>query len=360
MKLHVPVRSAELPSTLSFSHSHEQTAQGLLEALGRLAVRRVLFVFGRESRGLLGRSLTIDCSSSFDCASLDVAGARLDEVERLRAAIRDREADAVVSVGGGQTLDAGKYAAFQADVPFVSIPTQATHDGICSPVAVLRGPGDARASSYGARPPTALLVPVHVIERSPRSALVSGIADLAANLVAVEDWMWARDFRGEAFDDYAALLSRSAAQLVVGRRHVFSPDRVFTSEDVEVLVYGLVLSGLAMTLAGSSRPCSGPEHLISHAFDLLGLGTGSHGEQVAVGCTLAVRLYSAKLESVVELLRAVGSPRTPDDLGVSRDDATRAVKMAHLVRPERQSRLSSAIIADPEFVDELIAASWYV
>ncbi|MDQ3859874.1 MAG: iron-containing alcohol dehydrogenase [Actinomycetota bacterium] len=354
----VRARSAEVPVTLAFAHSHEETARELVGTLDQLEVRRPLFVFGRTGRELIGRSLAIDCRPRFECALFQASGALLDEVDMLERAIAAEGADVVVSCGGGQTLDVGKFAAFRRRLPFISVPTQATHDGICSPVAVLRGPGDARASSYGARTPAALVVPLHVIAHAPRPTLLSGMADLAANVIAVEDWLWAHQFRDEPYDHYAALLARSAAQLVLGRRHLLSRDAELVAEDIESLVHGLVLSGLAMTLAGSSRPCSGPEHLISHAFDLLGLGSGTHGEQVGVGSVLAVRLYAADLNPVVELLRATGAPMYPADLGIATDDAARAVKMAHLVRPERHSRLSSAIIADPDFIDELIESAW--
>jgi len=184
------------------------------------------------------------------------------------------------------------------------------------------------------------------------------MADLAANLIAVEDWRWAHRVSGEPYDDYAALLAQSGARLLIGRRHLFARERPFAAEDVESLVHGLVLSGLAMALARSSRPCSGPEHLISHAFDALGLGTGSHGEQVGVGSVLASRLYGGELGQVVELLRSIGAPTTPRAIGISFEDAVRALKMTHLVRPGRHTLLSRAVTADPEFVVDLARNSW--
>ena len=45
-----------------------------------------------------------------------------------------------------------------------------------------------------------------------------------------------------------------------------------------------------MEIAGSSRPCSGAEHLISHALDDLRPGTAHHGEQVAFGALVTTRL----------------------------------------------------------------------
>lgn len=352
------VRAPELPTRLAFATSDAETAHELVQTLRAIDARRPLLMFGRTSRELIGRSLAIDCQPQFDCVVVETSGATVSEVERLQAVAVEHRVDVVVSCGGGQVLDAGKYAAFQYGVPFVSIPTQATHDGICSPVAVIRGTADARASSHGARAPAALLVPMHVVSRAPRRTIVSGMADVAANLIALEDWRWAHRFHDEAYDDYAALLARSAAELLLGRRHMFSPDEPFTAEDVESLVHGLVLSGLAMTLAGSSRPCSGPEHLISHAFDALHLGTGTHGEQVAVGSGLAVRLYATDLTQVPDLFRNIGAPTSPMQIGIDFEDAIRALKMVHLVRPERNSRLSTAVMADPEYVIELARSAW--
>jgi len=351
-------RYASIPSTLHFAHSHDELACALVRAADRIGVRRVALVVGRVGRELLGRSLLIDCRSAFETTSFVATAATVAEVERLRAAVREAGADVVVSCGGGQTLDVGKYSAALEGLPFFSVPTQATHDGVCSPVAVLRPSSTARAASYGAQPPAALLVPVHVIAQAPRRTFVSGIADTLANLVACEDWAWAARVRDEEFDDYAALLARTAAELITARAAAFARDDQPDAFDVETLLRALVLSGLAMTIAGSSRPCSGPEHLISHAFDELGLGNGTHGEQVGVGCAVAVRFYDHGLASVVDVLRRVGAPTTPQEIGIEREDALRAVSISHRVRPGRHTRLSAALAADPAFVREVAEEAW--
>lgn len=355
----VPARAAEIPSAIVFARTDRDVARALAETLSVLEANRPLIAFGRTGRSLIGSSILIDLGPRLACTPVDIASGSIEEAERLRLAVEESGADVVVGVGGGRTIDVGKLGAFQAGVPFVAVPTQASHDGICSPVAVLRGPGDARASSYGARPPAALVVPLHAIIAAPRETLVSGISDLAANVLAVRDWEWSREVYDDPFDDYAALLARSAAELMIGRRSLYAPDRAFTDEDVEVLVHGLALSGLAMTIAGSSRPCSGPEHLISHAFDWMGAGRGSHGEQVAVGAAFAARLFDADMQGMLELLENVGAPMRPDQIGIDREEALRALHMAHLVRPERHSRLAAALVADPEWVSEQAEAAWF-
>ena len=356
----LPTRGdAGIPKALVFRRSSEDVAAALAEVLTGLGVERPLFVFGRASRGMLGQSLLIDVGAQLACRSIDVARAHVDEIAFVREALAEGGCDAVLGVGGGQTLDVAKYAAFGAGLPFVAVPTQASHDGLCSPVAVLQGPGDAGVDSYGARPPAALVVPLGAIREAPRRTLVAGMADLAVNLLAIADWQWAARFHGDPFDDYAALLARSAAELVVARRDAYEPTSDFGEEDVENLVHGLVLSGLAMTLAGSSRPCSGSEHLFSHALDRLKLGNGLHGEQVAVGAALAARFYDDGVRRVLDFLRAIGAPASPQDLGVSKDDALAAVRLIPEVRPGRHARLSAAIVADPAYVVEEAEAAWY-
>jgi glycerol-1-phosphate dehydrogenase [NAD(P)+] len=351
-------RTAQIPATLVFAYSDRETARALADTLDRLAVGRPLFVFGTESRGVIGRGLTIDCHARSPVAALEVPGASMRATVAVRKAIAAGNHDAVIGCGGGQTLDVAKYSASRSGIPFISLPTQATHDGICSPVAVLRDRVGGRVSSHGALPPAAVVVPIHVVSGAPRRTIVAGMADLASNLIAVEDWIWACQVGCDHFDDYAALLARSSAHLVVSRREAFSPQADFTEEEVEGLVQGLVLSGLAMTLAGSSRPCSGPEHLVSHAFDRLGVGSGVHGEQVAVGSVLAVRLFDADLTAVVELLERIGAPTRPADLGIDDDELMEALELVPHVRPERHTRLSSAMLADPDFIRELARSAW--
>lgn len=354
------VRQAqELPHHLRILDSNAAVAAAIIELAESESFANLLYVFGRTGRRLLGGDLLIDTASErrVIADSSDVAS-RAD-AERVAAKALDANADLVIGCGGGRVLDVAKYAAFKAGKPFLSVPTQATHDGICSPVAVLAD-ADGSVHSYGAAPPLGIVVPAHLVAGSPRDCLVSGMADLASNILAVADWRWAHQFAGEPFDDYAALLAETGAQLLLSRRAAFEPSADFTREEVELLVRGLVLSGLAMTLAGTTRPCSGSEHLLSHAFDAIGAGHGTHGQQVAVGCSLAALLYddTTEMTAVRELLDAVGAPRRPADIGISDDEALRALRLAPTVRPGRLTRLTRALEVDPAHVERLAEAAW--
>jgi glycerol-1-phosphate dehydrogenase [NAD(P)+] len=107
------------------------------------------------------------------------------------------------------------------------------------------------------------------------------------------------------------------------------------------LAEALVLSGLAMSTAGSSRPCSGGDHEILHAIDHLFPDTARHGELAG-----AASLFTTFLHDDAELARDIdacltrhGLPRTPGELGLSEDQFVQAVLHAPATRPDRYTIL---------------------
>ena len=94
------VRAPELPSSLVFAHSDAAVADALAQTLAELELRRPLFALGRAGRNLLGRSLVIDCGAQLECATVETAGATLDEVDRLQHVALEEKADVIISCGG--------------------------------------------------------------------------------------------------------------------------------------------------------------------------------------------------------------------------------------------------------------------
>ncbi len=230
-----------------------------------------------------------ELARSLGAEPLRVRGNSTADVAELAGAQQLTGADALVAIGGGRTIDVAKSACERAGRPVVVVPTQLTADGIASPVAVIRDESGAFESRH-ARLPIAVTVDMDLIEQAPADRARAGLGDLLANPCALRDWRRAATATtGEEVDDFAALLSQVAADLVYATNTVTLGAGDPAPALLERLLSGLVLSGLAMEIAGSSRPCSGSEHLISHALDQLHPGTASHGEQVAFGtlvCTL--------------------------------------------------------------------------
>lgn len=241
--------------------------------------------------------------------------------------------DFVIAVGGGKVVDTAKLAASRRGSQVVTIPTQLASDAICSPVAIVLD-ASGRRESVGARMPVAIIVDMAVADSAPERTWLAGLGDLVSNLSAVKDWRAAHDARGEAFDDFACLTSEAAALLVLGD----DPD-IASPEFREKLIRGLILSGIAMEMAGSSRPSSGSEHLISHALDRMLERPSPHGLQVALATITAGILRGEDVRRQVAWFRAAGLPVVPADLGISLDDFLAAVRLGPSTRPGRATIL---------------------
>ena len=282
-----------------------------------------------------------------------VEGGTLQAALDLAAALREGSHDAVVGIGGGRTLDVAKYAAGLTGLPMVAVATNLAHDGIASPVASLEY--DGRKGSYGVHIPIAVVVDLDYVRRCPREQLRSGVGDALSNLNALADWELASRERGEPVDGLAAALARAGAESLLHRTDDLMSDSFLT-----VLAEALVLSGLAMAVAGSSRPCSGACHEISHAIDALYPTKAGHGEQVAAGALFASFLRGDDVVGALDAsLRRHDVPRLPRDLGLTDDEFAAAVAHAPSTRPERYTILEHLAMDEDEIrrrVQEFVAA----
>src|SRR5215212_6534779 len=251
-----------------------------------------------------------------------VEGGTLEAAQRLAASVRSGSYDAVVGIGGGKTLDVAKYAATLSGLPMVAVATSLAHDGLASPVASLEHEGGK--SSYGVAIPLAVVVDLDYVRRCPPEQLRSGIGDALSNLSALADWELAGRERGEPTDGLAAALARTGAEALLHRT-----DPVESDEFLTTLAQALVLGGLSMAVAGSSRPCSGACHEIAHAVEALHPGTSNHGSQVAVGALFASWLREDPVvEPLDACLRRYGVARLPRELGLTSAQFAAAVARA--------------------------------
>jgi glycerol-1-phosphate dehydrogenase [NAD(P)+] len=255
----------------------------------------------------------------------------MDLATKLRAA---GFYDAVVGIGGGRTIDIAKYAATISGLPLVSVATSLAHDGLASPVSSLEHGG--RKASYGVQLPVAVMVDLDFVRASPPEMRRSGIGDALSNLSAVADWRLAEAERGEVVDGLAATFAHMAAMSLLHRRDGIDDDAFLS-----VLADALVLSGLAMATAGSSRPCSGGEHEIVHAIDHLFPDTAGHGELAGAATLFAcfVRGDEHLVGDVDACLSHHGLPRTHSDLGLTSEQFVQAVVYAPQTRPDRYTFL---------------------
>ncbi|HWQ66703.1 MAG TPA: NAD(P)-dependent glycerol-1-phosphate dehydrogenase [Methanospirillum sp.] len=303
--------------------------------------RSALIITGSATREVAGNEVS---SLLEDLYTVHHFSARLLDAATLRDAEQaglDAGAEFVIGVGGGRIIDTAKIVSYNLDIPFISIPTAASHDGIVSGRATL--PTEEGSVSVQAHPPIAVVADTAIIARAPHRLLASGCADVISNYTAILDWELAHRLRGDEISEYAVALSRMTAEILVKNAALIKPG---SEKAAWIVVKALVSSGVAMSIAGSSRPASGGEHKFGHALERLMPGAALHGEICGLGAIMTMYLHGGDWRSIRQSLIKIGAPTTPEQLKIPDDVVVQALLTAKDVRPERFTILDTGITRD--------------
>ena len=203
----------------------------------------------------------------------------------------------MVAVGAGTVHDLTRYTAFKMGIPFLSVPTACSVDGFASHSCSMTLNG--LKTTVFTRMPMAICADVDILRKAPLRLSLSGLGDMVGKYTALCDWQLA-SLLGDGAEAYCPSIGRMQKQAV---SDVMQTADKLPEKDADAyakLIYGLLLSGMAMQMAGSSRPAAGAEHYISHFWEMEVLGiptTGLHGERVGIGTLMALRVYREILEA---------------------------------------------------------------
>lgn len=259
--------------------------------------------------------------------------------------------DCIVAMGGGKALDVGKYAAFVSKRPFLSIPTTIAHDGIASPIAVLKR-HDNKPKSLGCMMPSMIILDTHLVSSCPNKFIKAGIGDTISNYMALKDWEFAVSKGKDEMNGYAYMISKTSLDALMKTQfeHV-------CPEFIDVLANSIVLSGIAMDYAGSSRPVSGSEHLFSHALDYYSNKQNMHGFNVALGTVAVLKILDDDATDVINYLKQFEVDINPKHLDISKQIFTYCMQHATEMRNNRYTYLNEADLSDNKLstvYDELV------
>jgi glycerol-1-phosphate dehydrogenase [NAD(P)+] len=278
-----------------------------------------------------------------DPATVVIGTASFDAVERVVEAASEAGSGYLIALGGGKPIDIAKMASDRLSCGFVSVPTAASHDGIVSGRSSIPE-GDTR-HSVAADPPLAVVADTEILAEAPWELTTAGCADIISNYTAVKDWELAHRLKNVGYSEYAGALSRMTAEMLVESSTTIKPG---FEASAWLVAKALVSSGVAMSIAGSSRPASGAEHLISHQLDRLVPGTALHGHQVGVAAIVTEYLHSGERgewADIHDALEDLGAPTTADGLGIDDDTFLEAVTTAHTIR-DRYTILGDGVSED--------------
>ncbi|WP_456472796.1 iron-containing alcohol dehydrogenase [Methanocaldococcus sp.] len=268
--------------------------------------------------------------------------------------IKNKNYDCIIGLGGGRAIDVAKYIAYKWHLPFISVPTTASNDGIASPVVSIKKPSILAIS------PIAVIADIDIIESSPKRLLRAGLGDIVSNITAVLDWKLAYEEVNEKYSESSAIFSMTIAKELIN--YILNSD---LKDYIKKLVKALIGSGICIAIANSTRPASGGEHLFSHALDRLKDKYGFdslHGEQCGVGTIIMAYLHKKEnresyLDNIIESLKKVKAPINFKGLGIDREIAKEALTLAPKIR-KRWTILREGLSEDKinevlEFIESL-------
>jgi glycerol-1-phosphate dehydrogenase [NAD(P)+] len=256
----------------------------------------------------------------------------LDAVEQVESLMDN--VTGVLGVGGGKVIDVAKLASNNKGLNFISIPTAASHDGIASPRASIKdGSGSV---SLASSPPLGVIADTLIISQAPFRLLAAGCGDIISNQTAVLDWKLAYRLLNEDFSDSASALSLMTAEMTIKNAEAIKSGHI---ESAAIVVKGLISSGMAISIAGNSRPASGAEHKFSHALDIIAPKPALHGEQCGVGTIMMMYLHGGDWEFIRDTLKLIRAPTTASELGIDPEYIIEALTIAHTIRSERYTIL---------------------
>jgi glycerol-1-phosphate dehydrogenase [NAD(P)+] len=146
----------------------------------------------------------------------------------------------------------------------------------------------------------------------------------------------AHRLKDEEFSNFAATLSTASSQLLLDKAEDI---RTGLEEAVWQAIKCMVVSGVAMSVAGNTRPASGAEHMFSHMLDSIAPGKALHGEQCGIGSIMMMYLHGGDWQLIRDALKMIGAPTTAKELDIPKKRIIQALMGAQKIRPDRYTIL---------------------
>ncbi len=327
---------------------YEHLDEALLECIPGIADKKVMIVTEPALQNVIAGYL--------DEMKRDLRGSELFFIEynsfeqamELAKSACAQGFQAIIGIGGGKVLDVAKYAGFVAKIPYICLPTTLSNDSLASPVSVLDIDENTR-KTLGCKIPTGIVVDINVIMNAPVEQLKSGIGDTISKYTALYDWKLDAAHRGDRVDDFAYMISDMALNSLCYHEEKSLKSKEF----IKILTQALVMGGLAMEIAGNSRPSSGSEHLFCHSLEEYYPGIKiPHGMAVALGSVVSCMLQGRNVIRLREIFKAYELDINPMNWNITKEIFVDAWQKAPGTRKERYTILNE-ISLDGSYLERI-------
>lgn len=195
----------------------------------------------------------------------------------------------IVGVGSGVIQDLCKYVSFFEKTPYMIVATAPSMDGYASNGAamILKG----MKTTVAAGLPRAIIADTEVLADAPMEMIKAGFGDIIGKYSALCDWRLSNIVNGEYLCEYIYDTTYEMIEkTLAAAKGLIARDK----ESVKTLMEALVVVGIMMSFAGSSRPASGSEHHLAHFFEIVGIVKNepyfAHGIDVAYSTIITTEI----------------------------------------------------------------------
>ncbi|NLK75903.1 MAG: sn-glycerol-1-phosphate dehydrogenase [Clostridiales bacterium] len=202
----------------------------------------------------------------------------------------DKSCDLVIAIGSGTINDIVKFISYKMDMPYWVVGTAPSMDGYISTAAAMTT--NHLKTTYETQVPEVFIGDLDILVDAPMPMIAAGFADVMGKFISLQDWRLSHIVNNEYHcETVSNIMAIAVKKTYESGKKLLNRDK----DAIALLTEGLLLSGIAMSFVGNSRPASGSEHHLSHFWEMKFQYEGRkpvlHGTKVGIGSIISLKLY---------------------------------------------------------------------